>query len=41
VNSQHVLDISQTKAVPQFGKIGLFVDIGTQAFFSQLKTGAL
>lgn len=36
VNGQTVLTLEETKAVPEDGAIGLFVDIGTEAYFSNL-----
>jgi len=32
-----VLDLSQTKAVPKAGRIGLWVDIGTEGYFANLR----
>lgn len=37
VDHHLVMKISEPKAIPQFGKVGLFVDIGTEAFFSNLE----
>jgi hypothetical protein len=37
VDGKPIMAISQTKAGPKRGKIGLFVDIGTEAFFSNLE----
>lgn len=39
VDGVPVLEITQTKAPPNTGAIGLFVDIGTEAFFSNLRIG--
>jgi hypothetical protein len=36
VNGVPALTIDQPKAQPRTGTIGLFVDIGTEAFFSNL-----
>jgi hypothetical protein len=41
VNGKQIMAISQTKAAPTTGKIGLFVDIGTEAFFSNLEAWPL
>jgi hypothetical protein len=36
VNGQKALDVPQTKATPHSGQIGLWVDIGTEGYFSGL-----
>ena len=36
VNGVAALTIEQPKAQPRAGAVGLFVDIGTEAFFSHL-----
>jgi hypothetical protein len=41
VNGKQIMAIGQTKAAPKMGKIGLFVDIGTEAFFSNLEVWQL
>jgi hypothetical protein len=41
VNGKLITAITQTKAVPTTGKIGLFVDIGTEAFFANLEVWQL
>ncbi len=37
VNGETVLEITKAKSPPSAGRIGLFVDIGTQAYFSNLR----
>ena len=37
VNEAEALTLSETKAAPAAGSIGLFVDIGSESFFSNLK----
>jgi hypothetical protein len=37
VNNFETLTITETKAPPVTGDIGLFVDIGTEAYFSNLR----
>jgi hypothetical protein len=37
VDGAPVLDLAETKAAPRRGAIGLWVDIGTEAFFSNLR----
>ena len=32
-----ILDLTQTKAVPKAGHIGLWVDIGTEGYFAGLR----
>jgi hypothetical protein len=39
VNGAPAFTIDQPKAQPRTGAIGLFVDIGTEAFFSNLTIG--
>lgn len=41
VNGVEVLSLAETKAEPETGAIGLFVDIGTEAFFSNLRVVSL
>lgn len=41
VNGQQIMAFSQTKSLPKSGNIGLFVDIGTEAFFSNLEAWRL
>jgi hypothetical protein len=36
VDGREALALTETKAVPAAGAVGLFVDIGTEAFFSNL-----
>jgi hypothetical protein len=36
INGVEVLAVAETKAMPASGKIGLWVDVGTEAFFSNL-----
>ena len=37
VNNVEILTVKETKAPPVIGDIGLFVDIGTEAYFSNLR----
>lgn len=37
IDGVEVLNVDETKAVPVRGSVGLWVDIGTQAFFSNLR----
>ena len=37
VNGTEALTLTETKAAPAAGRIGLFVDIGSESFFSNLK----
>jgi Domain of Unknown Function (DUF1080) len=37
VNGTEALTLTETKAAPTAGSIGLFVDIGSESFFSNLK----
>jgi hypothetical protein len=37
VNGTETLALSETKAAPVAGAVGLFVDIGSESFFSNLK----
>ncbi len=37
VNGTESLALSETKATPVAGAVGLFVDIGSESFFSNLK----
>jgi hypothetical protein len=37
VNGTDTLALSETKAAPVAGAVGLFVDIGSESFFSSLK----
>jgi hypothetical protein len=37
VNGTETLALSETKAAPGAGAVGLFVDIGSESFFSNLK----
>jgi hypothetical protein len=41
VNGKLITAITQAKAVPTTGKIGMFVDIGTEAFFANLEVWQL
>ncbi|MGF6832416.1 hypothetical protein QF015_000565 [Paenarthrobacter sp. TE4293] len=41
VNGVPVLSVNETKATPVRGRVGLWVDIGTEAFFSKLTVTAL
>lgn len=40
VDDQPVLTVNAAKGEPAIGKIGLFVDIGTEAYFSNLKVSS-
>ncbi|SDW86931.1 hypothetical protein SAMN04487912_105160 [Arthrobacter sp. cf158] len=40
VNGVPVLSVNETKATPVRGRVGLWVDIGTEAFFSKLSVTA-
>jgi hypothetical protein len=37
VNGTEALTLTETKAAPSAGNIGLFVDIGSESFFSHLR----
>jgi hypothetical protein len=37
VNGTEALTLTETKAAPSAGNIGLFVDIGSESFFSDLR----
>ncbi|SEI93974.1 protein of unknown function [Arthrobacter sp. yr096] len=41
VNGVPVLSVKETKATPVRGRVGLWVDIGTEAFFSNVSVSAL